>query len=450
MAPLSLRVRLVAVAALWVVLAMVAGFFLLSSIFRGHVTQQFYGELAEHVEELERLNRVGEPASGSLQSKFSDPRYDAPLSGYYWEVRSPDGVAFASASLQGRSIGDIPTGGRQLGDMQPHRITGPTGPLLVLELVSPLRQGSFTYIVGTDERHLETSVAEFDRILTVSLAGFGIVLVFSVLGFVTFGLAPFTSLARAMRRVRAGETSSIEGRYPTEVQPLVTELNTMISGQRDSLQRARAHAGNLAHGLKGPLAIIADEAFELERRGEGAAGSLITEQCRAMQVHIDHHIARARAQAMARAPGTRSSLNAVMGAIAQALTRLHARREIRLERDEEPNLVVAVDEQDLNELLANIIDNAFKHAGSRVQIHAAAVDAAMVRISVEDDGPGLPPEAREVVFAPGMRLDETKPGTGLGLAIVRDLVELYRGEVALGRSKLGGLLVEVRLPRIPS
>lgn len=450
LAPQSLRTRLALAAAGWVAIAMVAAFFLLSSIFRAHVTRQFYGELADHVEELERINLSAGPPSDTLQARFSDPRYEVPLSGYYWELRARTGVLAASASLDGRSIGVLPVDDHPPGDMHSHRIEGPTGPLLVMELVSPNRPNALTYLVGTDERHLEQSVGEFNLTLLPSLAALGVILVLSVLGFVTFGLAPFTVLANAMRRVRAGEVDSVEGRYPAEVQPLVTELNTLIMGQRESLLRARAQAGNLAHGLKGPLAIIADEAFQLEQKGDRAAAAAITDQCRSMQVHIDHHIARARAQAMARAPGTRSSVEAVTDAIVAALSRLHAASGVAITREVEPELLVALDEQDLNELLANLVDNAFKFAASRITIRAFTSEETLAQITIEDDGPGLPEEARERVFAPGARLDESKPGTGLGLAIVRDLVELYHGTITLRSTPAGGLRVELTLPKAGS
>jgi signal transduction histidine kinase len=444
--PSSLRVRLALAAGLWAAIAMVAGFFVLSSIFRAHVTEQFYEELGVHVEELERLNSLEEGTTRTLQTRFSDPRYDLPLSGYYWEVRNAQGGRMASASLVGRRIGEIPEDDRQLGDLHSHRIAGPTGPLLLVELAVPSLTGELSYIVGTDERHLERAVGEFDRVLMVSLAGLGGVLVASVLGFVTFGLAPFNALARAMRRVRSGEVMSVEGRYPSEVQPLVNELNSMIVGQQESLQRARGHAGNLAHGLKAPLAIIADEAFQLEEKGEVSASGVIAEQCRAMQLHIDHHIARTRAQAMARTPGTRSDVGKTVTGVATALSRLHVGRGVALDCDVDPGLFCALDAQDLNELLANLVDNAFKFATSKIVIRASRTDGDVVKIAIEDDGPGLPPEAHEVVFSPGARLDETKSGTGLGLAIVRDLVELYRGKVVLGQSALGGLLVQLWLP----
>lgn len=448
--PRSLRFRLGAAAAFWVVLAMVAGFFVLSSIFRAHVTEQFYEELSVHTEELERLDKLKDAPEGSLRERFSDPRYDVPLSGFYWEVQRAEGAGYTSASLQGRSLGPMPVASGSANDLHTHRIQGPTGPLLLTALHGTAEASGKLYIVGTDERHLEHAVSEFDRVLTISLVGLGGVLILAVTGFVAFGLAPFNVLARDLRRVRAGETSRLEGAYPSEVQPLVNELNSMICSQHDSLQRARAHAGNLAHGLKGPLAIIADEAYQLGERGDGGASVAIADQCRAMLLHIDHHIARTRAQAMARTPGTRSDVRQVISGVCSALSRLHGGKDITLEQELDHDVYAILDAQDLNELVANVVDNAFKFARSRIIVRAGTGERGHIAISVDDDGPGLPPEARETVFSPGARLDESKPGAGLGLAIVRDLVELYQGEVELARSSLGGLQVRLLLPSTAS
>lgn len=448
--PRSLRFRLGLAAAFWVVLAMVAGFFVLSSIFRAHVTEQFYEELSVHTEELERLDRLKDVPGGSLRERFSDPRYDVPLSGFYWEVQRTVGAGYTSASLGGRSLGKIPVASGPASDRHAQRVQGPTGPLLLTTLHGTAEAKGKLYIVGTDERHLELAVSAFDRVLAISLAGLGGVLTLAVAGFVAFGLAPFNALARDLRRVRAGEASRLEGAYPSEVQPLVSELNAMICSQHDSLQRARAHAGNLAHGLKGPLAIIADEAYQLGERGDGGASVAIADQCRAMLLHIDHHIARTRAQAMARTPGTRSDVRQVISGVCSALSRLHGGKDISLEQELDHDVYAILDPQDLNELVANVVDNAFKFARSRIIVRAGTGERGQIVISVDDDGPGLPPEARETVFSPGARLDESKPGAGLGLAIVRDLVELYQGQVELTQSSLGGLQVRLLLPSTTS
>ena len=158
-------------------------------------------------------------------------------------------------------------------------------------------------------------------------------------------------------------------------------------------------------------------------------------------------IARARAQAVSRLPGTQSNVAETVAGVVSALARLHINKDIQIEQKLDPAIRAAMDGQDLSELVANLIDNAFKYAKSRILVEATAMDDGVIRILVEDDGPGLPPQVREIVFSPGIRLDETRPGTGLGLSIVRDLVELYQGEVELGTSSSGGLSAVLRLKR---
>jgi signal transduction histidine kinase len=443
----SLRFRLMAAAAIWIVLALTAGYFAFSSIFRSQVNGEFHDELHIHVQEVERITRFNRQGAAIERLPFSDPRYEAPGSGFYWEVASDDRVLFSSGSLQGRAIGSLPQD--RAHSMTPviSHVEGPSGPMLVIAKFGPESEGGYRFALGTDQRHIDAAIREFDGALVTALASLGGILLATVLGLISFGLAPFHKLARAMRDVRSGATLSVEGAHPTEVQPLVTELNTLIKGQRDALQRARAQAGNLAHALKTPLAIISDEAFQLAERGDKDAAKVIAEHSKAMQLHIDHHIARARAQAVSRLPGTRSDVADNIASIMRALGRLHVQRGVNVTQNLATQLKVAMDGQDFAELVANLVDNAYKFARSRIIVTAQPVDDAFLRVTVEDDGPGLAPQAREIVFAPGIRLDETRPGTGLGLSIVRDLLELYQGEIELGVSSIGGLSATMKLRR---
>ncbi len=443
----SLRFRLAAAAAVWLVIALTLGYFAFSFIFRTQVEAQFDEELEVHVAEIERIARFNRQGAAVERLPFSDPRYEERDSGFYWEVADGDSVLFASGSLDGRRIGPLPQDKSVRGKPSIEEVEGPTGPMIIIAAYGPEEEGGYRFTVGTDIPHVEAAIREFDSTLFVALLSLGGMLLATVLGLITFGLAPFSRLARAMREVRSGATQSVDGRYPTEVQPLVTELNSLIKGQRESLQRARAQAGNLAHALKSPLAILADEAFQLDLRGEKEAGSAIAGQCKAMQVHIDHHIARARAQAVSKLPGTRSNVAENIASIVTALARLHIQRGIQVEQNLDRELQVAMDGQDFAELVANLVDNAYKFARARIVITAQALDDNYLRVSIEDDGPGLPPQAREIVFAPGIRLDETRPGTGLGLSIVRDLLELYKGEIDLGTASVGGLAATLKVPR---
>ncbi len=442
---MSLRVRLICAAGAWVTFGFLAAFIALSSIFRSHVTAQFFDELFVHVEELERLTGKGASGEVRLSSVFSDPRYDVPGSGFYWQVRDNDRVTLRSASLVDANI-DIGPHVRPLPFQSRLSAQGPTGKMFLTEKEEIMADGGIReFMVGTDERHLEELVRDFDRTLVLALGVLGLSMIGSAAAIVIAGLAPFTRLANSLKDVRSGSTETLEGEFPTEVSPLVSEVNSLIASGRKAVGNARAQAGSLAHALKTPLAIVADEAYLLEGRGEIQSGRAIAKQCRVMQLQIDRHIARARASAVSRLPGVRSSLRESADSVVGALKRLHASSTINVTVDIDPELGVAIDSQDLDEILGNLVDNAFKHARSEIRLSVATDVPGLLGLWVEDDGPGLPHEARNIVVEAGARWDQGKPGSGLGLAIVKDLVELYGGRLELADSALGGLRVCVSM-----
>ena len=445
----SLKGRLIGVAVVWILVGVLVSGVALSTVFKTHVTQQFYEELYVHLDELQGLVTV--TSSGPhLQRPLSDPRYDVPLSGYYWEVQKPGRIVASSTSLQGGVLLGIPPDDSPDGTVHTHMIDGPTGKVLVAERVHrynpsdpPLR-----FIIGTDRRHLESVLQGFNSTLAWSMGAFAGSMIIAASGLILFALRPLNYLRTALNRVRSGSEKKLQGNFPQEVQPLVDELNAMLRSMTELMIRARAQAGNLAHGLKTPLAILTDEAYRIEDKGLPQSSVIILDQCRRMQTQIDYQIARARAVAMHSVPGTLTSVGKAGAEVTSALSRLYQPKGIVIENDIPSTVTAACDAQDLNEMLANLVDNACKHAKGRVLLSCAEESPQhTVRVVVEDDGPGLPPEAFEVVFNVGERWDSQAPGSGLGLSIVRDLVRLYGGDIALDTSSLGGLKVVLDLPR---
>jgi signal transduction histidine kinase len=253
-------------------------------------------------------------------------------------------------------------------------------------------------------------------------------------------LAPFGSLRTGLSSVRQGRSQRIEGDYPTEVQPLVNDLNALLEDRERAVARALATAGDLAHGLKTPLAVLAQEA---EQAGTATLGQLVER----MQRQIDYHLARARATASARAaPGVRCPVLPSVEGLVRTMRRLHAERELTIDADVSPAHEIRGRREDLDEMLGNLLDNACKWARARVAI-SSSIDHAFLVISVDDDGPGLDPSMRAQVLQRGVRADQQVRGSGLGLAIVSDLAELYGGSVALETSPLGGTRARLQLPR---
>jgi signal transduction histidine kinase len=439
----SLKGRLIAAATLWIAVGMIAAGFVLSAVFQKHVTEQFYDELFVHLDELQRLAEFSKDGRPHLQRNLSDPRYDVGSSGYYWEIQKSGQVLARSPSMTGLPL-STPSDGPKNGDVHTHVLQGPTGKLLVAErAVSPTTsEPPVRFIIGTDERHLEAVLESFNSTLSASLAAFGLSLVAAATLLIVYALKPLQQLRVSLFDVRAGQAKRLTGSFPTEVVPLVDDLNALLGSTSELIQRARTQAGNLAHGLKTPLAIVTDEAYRLESEGHVQSSTTLLTQFRKMQTHIDYQIARARAVAMRSSPGIVADGLKAANEVASALRRLYKDKNVSIELDVPEDLRLACDPADLNEMLANLVDNACKHAVKRVRISADDGRG----LSVDDDGPGLPAEALEVVFNIGERWDSRAPGSGLGLAIVRDLARLYGGDVILEKSVLGGLRANLWLP----
>jgi signal transduction histidine kinase len=281
----------------------------------------------------------------------------------------------------------------------------------------------------------------FPHILRVDIHPFILVMLGLMIGgllLVSGGLSRFSELRARLAAVRDGTARRVEGRYPTEVQPLVNDLNALLEHREEAVRRALAKAGDLAHGLKTPLAVIGQEA---ERYDDDT----IRQQVERMRRQIDYHLAHARAAGSGATVGAQSPVLASAEGLVRALQRLHADRKLIIDVDVSAADAVRAGREDLDEMLGNLLDNACKWAASRVRI-ASSQEKNEVVITVDDDGPGLDPSMREAVLQRGVRADEAAPGFGFGLAIVRDLAELYGGSIALDASPIGGLRARLRLP----
>jgi signal transduction histidine kinase len=261
------------------------------------------------------------------------------------------------------------------------------------------------------------------------------------------GLASVAQLRSRLAAVHQGTSPRVQGDFATEVQPLVDDLNALLAHNEHQVSRARAQAGDLAHGLKTPLAVLVQEADRLAADGHTGLAATMTAQLDRMRRHVDFHLARARAAATgAGAAGARTEVAPALAALAATLERLHAERRLTIEVQAPPALAVRCQREDLDEMLGNLMDNACTWARIRVRVTAIPGDGE-VTLLIEDDGPGLDAAARAAVLGRGVRLDQAVPGSGLGLAIVVDLAALCGGALALDRAALGGLAARLTLPQ---
>jgi len=267
---------------------------------------------------------------------------------------------------------------------------------------------------------------------------------------VRFGLAPLKRISAGLAAIRAGTAERLQGRFPEEIAPLARETNALIDANREIVERARTHVGNLAHALKTPLSVIVNEAAA---RGDDPLAAKVREQAAVMRDQVQHHLERARIAARATVVGTVTEVGPVVTALARSMEKIHRDRGIAIDIESTPATKFRGEKQDLEEMVGNLVDNACKWAQSRVAIEVLTARAETtanptLRVVVDDDGPGLNPSQRERIQVPrrGNRLDETKPGSGLGLSIVTDLAALYGGALTLGTAPIGGLRAELVLP----
>jgi signal transduction histidine kinase len=292
---------------------------------------------------------------------------------------------------------------------------------------------------------IEGAVRDFIFALTVTFALLGLALGFTTLLQIRFGLRPLANLRAGLGAIRRGEAERIPGDYPRDIAPVASELNLLVDTNREILERARTQVGNLAHALKTPLSVMVNEA-------EGAppeVAARIREQAAIMRDQVNYYLDRARAAALAGTLGTMTEVEPVIAGLARTFAKIYRDKQLVVDLAVPAGLRFRGERQDLEEMAGNLIDNASKWAATRVAVSAEIrreQGRSSLRLIIEDDGPGLPGDARTEMLKRGRRLDETKPGSGLGLSIVSDLAALYRGSLSLEAASIGGLRAVLELP----
>lgn len=444
----SLSFRLLAGAFFWVLAALAIGGFALSEIFRAHSEAQVAQRLESELNLLAAQLGMDSDGTVTLGNGLAHSHYRKPYSGNYWQVADSKGAAlFRSRSLWDKAL-PLTTDELPDGAIHRHLIPGPDGERVIAyeRAVRPAQTDRwFRLTVAENEAFLEASLARFERVLLLSLSVLGTGLVVAAVAQVMLGLRPLRRLRKHLAAVRTGREERLRDDFPEEVAPLVRELNGVLDQNAEIVARARTQAGNLAHALKTPLAVLTNEVGVLEGAGAENTANRIRQQVELMRNQIDVQLARARAAASTRLPGLRTVVAPQAEALARTLGQVYRERNLDIAAEVPEGLAFHGERQDLDEMLGNVMENACKWASRRVRVTAQSEGSALL-IVVEDDGPGLPIERRIEVFARGSRLDESTAGSGLGLSITQDLAHLYGGDVTLGDASLGGLRVELKLP----
>lgn len=432
----SLRLRLVAAVAALIALALVLAGAGLLLIFERELAARATADLDRTAKFLAAQLEPGAPPR--LLQEPADPRLATAYGGLYWQVEG-GGAVLRSRSLWDARLQAPPHSG-PAPERQVLRLDGPDHSrlLAVRRSVTLGRRGqeaAYGILVAIDQRDLTASRDAFLALLVPSLAGLGLVLVLAMAVFVHRAMLPFRALGQQLRAVEAGQRATLSGAVPEEVRPVVDALNRLITLQDGAVERARMQAGDMAHGLKTPLAVLGALARRLRAEDRPAAAAEVEEQVQAMARQVDRALARARAGGAVALRRHGSAVRPVAEKLVALLQRLPAERVLDWQIAIPAGFVFPAESGDLTEMLGNVLDNARKWAAGTVRIGTEG--SALV---VEDDGPGLAPDLAESI-ARGRRWDESRPGTGFGLAITRDLIEAGGGRLLLQRAPQGGLRV---------
>ena len=450
----SLRVRLLVGTLVWIVISILVAGWGLGQLFHQHVAAQFDAELKNHLDQLTAQLILDDRNQAQIRLPPSDPRLNKPLSGLYWQIDriAAAGEHPAKAALRSRSLWDetlaVPADAPADGDIHRHRIDGPQRiPLRVVERTVTLDTQSLRLMVAANESLMTEPIADFKGHLWLALGILGMGLTFAASMQVFIGLAPLRSMQDALGRVRQGNVRNMEGTFPNEVLPLVNEFNSVLAQNAEVVERARTQAGNLAHALKTPLSVLANAANSPGKQDDELA-QLVATQVDAVRKQVDYHLTRAQAAASIQVPGMRTAVEPVIQGLVRVMQRVHADRHLEfVVLPDETSLAFRGEEQDLQEMLGNLIDNASKWAKSRIEIQVKAVSGKL-QVYIDDDGKGIAEAERNSVLKRGVRADEQVPGTGLGLAITADLARMYGGDLVLAKSALGGLQASLILPAV--
>jgi signal transduction histidine kinase len=454
----SLATRLFFSATAWVVVILTITGFALSSVYRNATERAFDRRLNLYLRTLiAEVATPDVPPDRQFQS-LGEPLFELPLSGWYWQITRTDTEkpdVRASRSLWDRKLPKLDERGLDLtaAGIRVAYVDGPEGQnLRMVERPIDLGvDGKFLVGVAGDSTEIFDETRSFDYYLGGTFTALGIVLLLTTVFQVRFGLAPLNRISQSIAAIRSGRAERLEGEFPVEIAPLARETNALIDANREIVERARTHVGNLAHAIKTPLSVIVNEATA--HRADPFADKVL-EQADVMRDQVAHHLERARIAARVTIIGTVTEVAPAIEALQRTMEKIHRDRGILIEVQADSRARFRGERQDLEEMAGNLVDNACKWAASRVFI-AVLVEqpakpgaASMFRIIVDDDGRGLSEAERAQVSRRGQRLDESKPGSGLGLSIVVDLAALYGGSLTLGDAPIGGLRAELLLPGV--
>ena len=448
--PNSLALRLFLSASVWIFFTLFSGGLLLSNIFRETTQKAFEDKLNLFMETLIGASKVDSRSSITVVNQLGDPRFSQPYSGWYWQINKGSTTLQRSRSMwdQVLTMDKRIVGGRaQFIDSALRKesadgngvVQSDNLAIIQREISFPGMDQPLIFMVSGNTEEYEENIAKFNTILISSLFLLGLGLFIAVFLQVRYGLLPLGKIKNSLFKIRNGDATKLEGNYPSEVWPLAEEINNLLDHNEKIVNRARTHVGNLAHALKTPLAVINNQITKENKN------ILVSSQIKVIESYVNKYLKKATTSSDVSVKKSKINIFLCIKKILKIFRKINTDLKFDLKEDCTGLLVVGNDD-DFEEVFGNLLENATKWAKSNISIRIKKVDDSNIKVTIDDDGPGLPKQKMNEVFVRGLRLDEQMPGTGLGLNIVKDIVENHSGKVWLEKSNMGGLRVIISLP----
>jgi signal transduction histidine kinase len=430
----------------WLIVALAGTAFLLTELYSRALDTNLTNQLKFDIDTLSS-NVLDSTDPHLADVGLPDPRFSRAATGFYWIIRDAAGNILANSRSMVGMVAPALSGTFDADNYRTALLTDDQGNhMRVIErsTTSDGRPLGITVTGNLDES--QSLVSQFRGQTLIVLGAVGIALAIMSGIVARLALRPIGRLSRAIEQVREGETETITGTYPREIAPLAEEVNELLRSNTQIIERARSQVGNLAHGLKTPLAVLRNEAATAR---DTPLGKVVASESEKMTQLVTTYLDRARIAARSAVVGKRADATMVMLRLVRVMEKLNKHVTIAFKRPDASLPWFRGDEGDLEEMAGNLLDNACKWSKGKIAVTMMAergTTQQMLLIRVEDDGPGLTEEEATKVLRRGVRLDEKTPGSGLGLDIVKELVDVYGGSLQLKRSVLGGVLAELRLP----
>jgi len=437
----SIALNLFGFSLVWLVVALALTAFLLSNLYSRSLEASLKETLEFHLESLVGAAII---ANGELipSNSVADPRFLRPASGWYWQVSDDNdkNIKF-SPSLVGSVLPKISSAFNDE-NKRSQKLKDSFGVnIFVIERKISFENSTLFIRVSGNLDEIYLSVKNFRGQALIVLGAVGIMLALMSYIIARFALRPLAKISLAIEEIRGGDINSIEGEYPKEIAPLAEEINELLASNTKIVERAKNQVGNLAHGLKTPLAVLQNEFAKQETKN----AKIVRAETKKMTDIVSTYLNRAQMSARSNVVGKKTDVEKTLLPLVRVMEKLYPKQKISLEIAIEKPLYFRGEKNDFEEIIGNIVENACKWANSKVMIIVSGENEKL-NIIVKDDGLGLNDKEIKEILLRGVRLDEKVQGSGLGLDIVKELVDVYSGSLSLTRAKLGGLKVELSLP----